>query len=223
MGSTGSAPSGLKRPADEVEDAVLARLGAGREAGPGDRRLRRIGRAQRPIRAPFVRGGELGERRQLAFGDPAIEPARIDAVEAEDRPAGRAARAAPSASARRPAGRAGSRRTSRSRFARLQPVTEQPRARARRADGECAGGVRSLRRRQNMQAARCRSNVGLARAMPLSCARDDRARQVADYTLARRRVAARCSCAPPLALRRSPRHKAGAGDPSSESDDRRPR
>ena len=66
---------------DEVEDAVPAGSGAGRERGPRHRRLRRVGRGE-PAEVAALR--ERAQAGQLPLLHPAREEARVDAVEAED-------------------------------------------------------------------------------------------------------------------------------------------
>ena len=66
--------------AEEVEDAVLARIEPGRERRPGDRRLRRVGGRQHLIVARVAQPGEV---RQRAIVHPALGELRIHAVEAE--------------------------------------------------------------------------------------------------------------------------------------------
>ena len=74
-------PVGLGVALEEVEDAVPPRVQAGREGGPGDRRLRRDGRPQRreaPLRP------QLREVRQLPLVHPLLGELGVRAVEAED-------------------------------------------------------------------------------------------------------------------------------------------
>jgi len=69
---------GLGVPVEEVEDVVLGRRGAGREGRPGDRRDRRVGRGQAPVRALL---GQLLEVGELALRHQPVGDLRVLAVE----------------------------------------------------------------------------------------------------------------------------------------------
>ncbi len=73
---------GLRIAVEEVEDGVPARVHAGDEVGPGDRRLGRQAGAEGPEIAPLLE--EPAEGRQAPFIDPALRQHGIEAVEAED-------------------------------------------------------------------------------------------------------------------------------------------
>jgi hypothetical protein len=81
LGRGEGGPVDLGVPLEEVEDAVPPRVEAGREGGPGDRRLRRDGRPQRR-EAPL--SPQLREVRQLPLVHPLLGELGVGAVEAED-------------------------------------------------------------------------------------------------------------------------------------------